>query len=279
MERTVEASGKTLEEAKNAAMKLLGVTDPSQVVFEELPDKKGLFNFVYKRVRATVGEARPKESIVAPAPPPKTPEPHKPAQPKAAPKPAPPPAAKKSELPPATDAEIQELLAVALGPDEDAPPVSIPETAVDEAVALLSAIVSAAEMQVQVSHLKTEGRYIHLNLSGPDLPHLIGRKGVVIDSLQYLANVIFCKEHVGVRLVLDGDGYRTKRALTLRKLALELAQHVAKTSEEAELEPLPAHERRIVHRVLRDEQAVTTYSEGLEPDRRVVISPRSLSSS
>lgn len=276
MERTVEASGKTLEEAKNAAMKLLGVTDPSQVVFEELPDKKGLFNFVHKRVKATVGGARPKETATATVPPPLTPEPRRPSEPKVTPEPTA-PAIKKSEPPPATDAEIQELLAVALGPDEDAPPVSIPDSAVDEAVELLSAIVQAAEMQVQVSHLKTEGRYIHLNLSGPDVPHLIGRKGVVIDSLQYLANVIFCKEHAGVRLVLDGDGYRTKRALTLRKLALELAEQVAQTLEEAELEPLPAHERRIVHRVLRDQQAVTTYSEGLEPDRRVVISPRSLS--
>ena len=277
MERTVEASGKTLEDAKNAAMKLLGVTDPSQVVFEELPDKKGLFNFVHKRVKATMGGSRPKEVAASPAPPAKGPEPQKPAD-----KPTPettPPESRKSEPPPATDAEIQELLAVALGPDEDAPPVSIPDSAVDEAVALLSDIMAAAEMQAQVSHLKTEGRYIHLNMSGPDVPYLIGRKGVVIDSLQYLANVIFCKEHVGVRLVLDGDGYRTKRALTLRRLALELAQHVAKTSEEAELEPLPAHERRIVHRVLRDEQAVTTYSEGVEPDRRVVISPRSLADS
>ncbi len=278
MERTVEASGKTLEEAKNAAMKLLGVTDPSQVVFEELPDKKGLFNFVHKRVKATVGGGHPREVPAVPESPAKAAEPQQTAEREPTPKPAR-PAAKKTEPPPATDAEIQELLAVALGPDEDAPPVSIPESAVDEAIELLSAIVAAADMRVQVNHLKTEGRYIHLNLSGPDLPHLIGRKGVVIDSLQYLANVIFCKEHVGVRLVLDGDGYRTKRALTLRKLALELAEHVAKTSEEAELEPLPAHERRIVHRVLRDEQAVTTYSEGLEPDRRVVISPRSLSRS
>jgi len=59
VERTVEASGRTLEEAKNAALRLLGVTDPALVVFEELPDKKGLFNFAYKRVKATVGKPSP----------------------------------------------------------------------------------------------------------------------------------------------------------------------------------------------------------------------------
>ena len=114
-------------------------------------------------------------------------------------------------------------------------------------------------------------------MSGPDVPHMIGRRGAVIDALQYLANVVFCKgpQECTARLVLDGDDYRTRRAMTLRKIALELAQQVREAGEEAELEPLPAHERRIIHRVLRDDTSIKTYSEGLEPERRVVISPAS----
>ena len=77
-----------------------------------------------------------------------------------------------------------------------------------------------------------------------------------------------------VRLMLDAEGYRARRAATLIERARDLAREVRERNQEAELEPLPAHERRIIHNALIDEPGIMTYSEGDEPDRRIVIAPR-----
>ena len=78
-----------------------------------------------------------------------------------------------------------------------------------------------------------------------------------------------------VRLMLDAEGYRGRRADALRQRALDLAREVKERNQEAELEPLPAHERRIIHAALSEDPNVSTYSEGDEPHRRIVISPNS----
>ncbi len=263
MQRMVEATGKTIDEARQSAMRLLGVTDTTCVEFEELPEVKGLFNRTSKRVRATLGA----EPVSVPAPAPvSTPEP--PAAAVEAPAPA-------AATPAADQPNLDELMRVALGPDEDAIPAELSGETVQLAQQILQDIIEASGLKINASYQKTEGRYIHLEMSGPDVPHFIGKRGSVIDSLQYLMNVMISKGEDGpnARIVLDGDNYRMKRAETLQKLALELAAQVRSRKEEAELEALPAHERRIVHRVLRDDSTIKTYSEGIEPERRVIISP------
>jgi spoIIIJ-associated protein len=76
-----------------------------------------------------------------------------------------------------------------------------------------------------------------------------------------------------VRVVLEGDSYRERRAQTLTDMALKLAQEVRARGEEAVLDALPAFERRVIHQAIVDLEGVTTYSEGEEPNRRVVIAP------
>ena len=99
--------------------------------------------------------------------------------------------------------------------------------------------------------------------------------GSSLDALQYLCNLVI-NRRLGpeIRLILDASGYRERRAETLRKLAFEYANQVKDRQEECELDPLPAHERRIIHNSLLDDPGVRTYSEGDEPDRRVIIAPR-----
>jgi spoIIIJ-associated protein len=77
----------------------------------------------------------------------------------------------------------------------------------------------------------------------------------------------------GVRVTLDGNDYRLRREQTLTKLAESIAEQVLARGEEAVLDALPAFERRIVHRALGEISGISTYSEGEEPNRRVVIAP------
>jgi spoIIIJ-associated protein len=253
LKQSVEATGKTLEEAKQAALRLLGAESAAEVRFEELPDDTGLFGWKRKRVRASIGggAAVAEESGGRAAR-------EVPTDTMGAGEPIARPGDEEEDL------------------EEEPGEVTVGPADITRARALVQSIVDSARMRVSVRHQKTEGRYIHLEMSGPDVPHVIGRRGVVIDALQYLVNVIFCKESGGdgARLVLDADGYRARRTETLQSLALDLARQVRERGEEAELEALPAHERRVVHRTLKDDADVRTYSEGVEPDRRVVISPR-----
>ena len=80
-----------------------------------------------------------------------------------------------------------------------------------------------------------------------------------------------------MRVVIDADGYRERRAESLREQADDAAEEALAAGRPVELDPLPAFERRIVHEYLRDRGDVDTHSEGEEPDRYLIISPRALS--
>jgi spoIIIJ-associated protein len=116
---------------------------------------------------------------------------------------------------------------------------------------------------------------VRLLVEGPDMGVVIGKHGGTINALQYLVGLILQKRTgERIRLVIDAEGYRTRREQALRDMARAYAQRVKETGQEAVLDALQAYERRIIHNSLSDDPDVFTYSEGEEPDRRVVISPR-----
>ena len=112
-----------------------------------------------------------------------------------------------------------------------------------------------------------------LDISGPDMGVLIGKRGQTLSSLQYLLNIVFHKEFKNVegRLLVDVEGYRSRREKTLQRLAVNLAEKVVATKQQLALEPMRPQDRRIIHTALQDNPAVTTYSEGEEPHRKVII--------
>jgi len=116
---------------------------------------------------------------------------------------------------------------------------------------------------------------ITIAFDGSDAHYLVGRHGQALDALQLIATFAVRPGRGGprVRITLDADGYRAKRAATLCKMAQELADEVKATGQEAVLDPLSPLERRIVHTALVDDPGVTTYSEGEEPERYIIISP------
>lgn len=104
---------------------------------------------------------------------------------------------------------------------------------------------------------------------------LIGRHGQTIDAVQYLVNAIAHRSH-GDRhkeVVVDAAGYRERRRLVLESIAVRTAAEVRRSGERAELEPMTAVERKVVHTTLQGADGVRTASEGTEPNRHVVILP------
>lgn len=113
-----------------------------------------------------------------------------------------------------------------------------------------------------------------ISLDGEDLGFIIGRRGDTLDAIQYLGSLVLnnaLDEHV--RLSVDTENYREKRAESLERLARKMAMKVVKAHRSMTLEPMNPYERRIIHAALQDFNGVTTYSTGTEPGRRVVIAP------
>ncbi len=116
---------------------------------------------------------------------------------------------------------------------------------------------------------------VRANVSGADLGLLIGRHGATIDALQYIAAIVVNGDrHERRQVIVDAEGYRERREAALRSLADRTAQKVARESVSIALKPMSAAERKVIHLYLKDSARVTTVSEGQEPFRAVVISPR-----
>lgn len=123
------------------------------------------------------------------------------------------------------------------------------------------------------TQVSKDGEHWHINITGPELGILIGRRGDTLDALQYLTNLAVAKQmSERVRIIVDVEGYRLRREETLVRLAKRLAEKVKRTGARVVLEPMNPHERRIIHTSLQDEARISTFSEGDNSNRRVVIS-------
>lgn len=143
------------------------------------------------------------------------------------------------------------------------------------AMEVVTEVCRVSGLDVQPEPRGRHTPYLDVELVGSDAGEAFGRHGQALDSLQYLVNLVVSRK-VGpdVRLILDADGYRRRRAERLVALAQEYADLVRDRQEECELDPLPAHERRIIHTALKNESGIRTYSEGDDPERRVIIAPQ-----
>jgi spoIIIJ-associated protein len=156
-------------------------------------------------------------------------------------------------------------------PEEDADLDELePAEALEE---LLEEIADGLRLDVEVE-VQESGDVLRGCLRGEDVGLFIGRHGQTIDAVQHLAQrIVFPDGPSPVRVVIDADGYRERRAESLRADAVEAAEEALRSGQPVELAPMPASERRIVHEFLRERGGVETYSEGDEPERRLVVSP------
>ena len=130
------------------------------------------------------------------------------------------------------------------------------------------------EVVIKVEYDEAE-RNMNIDLAGEDMGMLIGKRGQTLDSLQYLVSLVANKESEDyIRVKVDTENYRERRKATLENLAKNMAHKVKRIRRSVSLEPMNPYERRIIHSALQDDKFVTTHSEGDEPYRRVVITPK-----
>ena len=117
-----------------------------------------------------------------------------------------------------------------------------------------------------------DNRNVDVELNGPEMGVLIGKRGQTLDSLQYLTNLAINKQSENYyRVKIDTEDYRKRRRETLENLAKNISFKVKRTKRPVSLEPMNPFERRVIHSALQNDRFVETHSEGDEPYRHVVV--------
>ena len=297
MEKTLIASGKTIELAIESALTQLGLDRDSVSVMVLQQAKAGFLGFGAQPAKVQVtyeapdpipeapkvalssaSRSKPKAKPLAPKAEPKAeapkaeakPEPkvEKKPEPKVEKKPEPKKEAPKAEKPKAPKAPKAEKAPKAVKEYAAAEPGSVEEKIETFLKGLLEHMGSQA---VPHAWKENENTYM-VELVGDDLGYLIGRRGDTLDALQHLANYTINRGIEGhIRINVDAEAYRQKREDSLRRYATKKAQQVLKAHRRTTLEPMNAYERHVIHATLQDMDRITTYSVGTEPNRRVVI--------
>ena len=197
----------------------------------------------------------------------------------------------KQDIPDEFDTELSSTSNITYGETTEdeltVKPVRIPPANTKEEISLhvaqetVSELLGKMDIQAEVTASFGEvddvrgTRAILVDITGKDLSVLIGKRSETLNALQYISRLIISKElGENVTVVLDVEGYRTRRERQLRQLAHRIAEQAVKTGRKQTLEPMPPNERRIIHMELRDDAHVTTESFGEEPHRKVTIIPK-----
>ena len=156
---------------------------------------------------------------------------------------------------------------------KEIPLAPVQEVTIETCKKFIQDVLSCLDMKdVAVTTSVDDVGALSINMDGPDMGILIGKRGQTLDSLQYLTNRVANKMQDGyVRVKLDTEDYRRRRKQTLENLAKNIAGKVKRTRRSVFLEPMNPYERRIIHSALQSDSAVSTHSEGEEPYRRVVV--------
>ena len=277
MANVIETTGKTINEAIQAAATQLGVTE-SELAVEvlETPTKRlfGLFGETPAKIRATVKVAAPTAQADETAP---------------VAEPIVEPIKDVADEPVAeavTEPVAEPVEKVADEPEEKFEPILEPspvdtpepfdrEQIVTDAENFLQEVFAAMGLEVTIEVTEqAEDAYI-FDLKGTSLGMLIGRRGQALDALQYILNLSVNRKlgDEKIHFTLDVEDYRRRREETLTKLAKSVAERAIKTRKEVRLEPMNRHERKIIHTVLQENDRVETHSSGEEPYRYVIVTP------
>ena len=296
MEKTLVATGKTIDLAIESALAQLGL-DRDSVSVQVLQQAKGGFlglgaqpakvQVTYEapdevpaapKVALSSASRKPKPAAQkapeAPEPAPKPEMSKAPEAPKqAVPKPAEAPKAPeapKQRPPKAPKQPKPEAPKAPAAPREYAP---APEGSVEEKIErFIKGLLEHMDSNAVPHCWKESGSTYRVDLVGEDLGYLIGRRGDTLDAIQHLCNYAVNRDVEGhIRVNVDAEAYRQKREESLRRYARKKAQQVLKARRRTTLEPMNAYERHVIHAALQDMENITTHSTGVEPNRCVVI--------
>ncbi len=270
-----EFTGKTVKEAIRKACDELDVDEALleiQVLEESTRGFLGLVGQRDARIRARKRDIL-KEVMEAEETPP--PEPKKPSIPAAVA-----PTVKLAPAPKAVPDPVEE-------PEEDfpspksedvPPPPPSPQlqSARDNATSVLRDILEKMQVEADVE-ARTDNGAVCLDIKGDGSGLLIGKKGQTLNALQFLVSKIVNRDNSPddrVEVVVDTENYRLRAHEKLKDMALKTSTKAKRTLKPASLNPMPAHERRIVHLILAEDREVYTKSYGDGPMRRIIVYPR-----
>lgn len=150
--------------------------------------------------------------------------------------------------------------------------ITVIERETDIAKSFIENILKNANVDASVN-VTQENNLIKVDIEGNDVACLIGRRGETLDSIQFLTGLALNKVNKDshMRVLVDIENYRSKREESLIRYARKVAREVAKTRKTKKLDYMNPYERRIVHSALQNDKYVSTYSEGTDPYRRLVI--------
>lgn len=277
--RTIEATGPDIEAAINKGIADLGVSRADVIV--EIIDEpaRGLLGLGAKpaKVRLTLIRAPkvaepvpvPTSSPVAPVEAPRVERPAAPTSPK-------PPAPSGSK--PAARASHDDIDDAwqedgVLSDSELAEDARVGAETLQELLGFLQ--VDAKVIPSRAESEDDEAQHWTLEIQGRELGALIGRKGETLAALQYITRLIASRDlERRAHIVVDVEGYKARREALLKRLAKRMADQAVQRGRTVSLEPMPPHERRIIHLALRDNPNVTTESVGEGDRRKVTIVPR-----
>ncbi len=189
------------------------------------------------------------------------------------PEPAVPVAEKQTEpVPVKTEAAPEKPVVKTEAPSVSAATIDEPE---DYAAVrrFLSGLLEHMGVNAEISITDREGGGVSVDLAGPAMGAVIGRRGETLDAIQHLTNYAVnhgSEKHL--RVSVDAENYRAKREESLTKLAEKMAEKAIKYKRSMALEPMNSYERHVIHTALQNYEGVTTASTGTEPNRRVVVS-------
>ena len=296
MEKTLVATGKTIDLAIESALAQLGL-DRDSVSVQVLQQAKGGFlglGAQPAKVQVTYEApdevpAAPKVALSSASRKPKPAAQKAPEAPKPAPKPEMPKAPeapkqavpKPAEAPKAPEAPKQRPPKAPKQPKPEAPKAPAepreyapaPEGSVEEKIErFIKGLLEHMDSNAVPHCWKESGSTYRVDLVGEDLGYLIGRRGDTLDAIQHLCNYAVNRDVEGhIRVNVDAEAYRQKREESLRRYARKKAQQVLKARRRTTLEPMNAYERHVIHAALQDMENITTHSTGVEPNRCVVI--------
>ena len=268
-----EFSGKTVEDAMIEAATTLGIAS-SELDIEVI--SKGSSGFLGLGSKPAVIKAKPKQEVkdeiddilsAAKKPGKSGKKSAKPAEKKEA---------KVQEAEPVAEKAPEVKTEEPKQEEENLEPAEIDDSIIDETKSYLVKLFEAMEMEAQIDiTLDKYTRTMNIDVEGPEMGIIIGKRGQTLDALQYLISLFVNKKSdTYIRIKLDTENYRERRRETLENLAKNIAFKVKKSRRPFSLEPMNPYERRIIHSTLQGDKYVSTKSEGEEPYRKVVVFPK-----
>jgi spoIIIJ-associated protein len=175
------------------------------------------------------------------------------------------------------DENYDEPVAEDAGGDPDAAPAveelepATPEDVAETATDFVSGLLKSLDLEAEVTS-SIEGDTATIEVAGESLGGLIGRRGQTLDALQEITRTAVQRRLKGrVRVLVDVEGYRARRRASLAEYARSIAERAKERGTEIELEPMSAYERKVVHDAVSEIEGATSFSEGVEPNRKVVV--------